>query len=388
MDSYLPDSSGIYSLSGFSFQIRVFVYYMLMLEAGSQIEFETIDDVNIKKIKADEIDDYDENFHNRIVEINFNRAIQVKRTSITESNAQKILLNWILLESSDNEISQFVLFTDDEYGNKDILFDRSAKEHFELIKESKKNSKAIITKVKKIYKDDFGEFEKTYNSIKEKYSFISEENINEKIRKNCSTIFRRAGINKVVFSQRINELLQHVTVQIMNTINDKKPYILNYTEFMKIVEGISSRITEEITLPLYADFKKIYKIDFNDMNLSNSREYKQLLACELNTRLLEQHLTYCAYYNNLRFSYMESNKIGKIEDIEVTTYENFEDSKFRLQRQGCDEAYNRLEETKKMGNSHAANEQIRYGSGIYLTKDGIDDFQISWEDQDNEQTKA
>ncbi|MBE0344301.1 hypothetical protein E4V51_31645 [Paenibacillus sp. 28ISP30-2] len=81
--------------------------------------------------------------------------------------------------------------------------------------------------------------------------------------------------------------------------------------------------------------------------------------------------------------------MGKIEDIEVTTHENFEDSKFRLQRQGCDEAYSRLDETKKMGNSHAANEQIRYGSGIYLTKDGIDDdFQISWEDQDNEQTKA
>ncbi|WP_134911144.1 hypothetical protein [Paenibacillus sp. IHB B 3084] len=149
MDTYLPDSSGIYSLSGFSFQIRVFVCYMLTLEAGNQIEFETIDDVNVKKIKADEIDDYDENFHNKILGINSNRAIQVKRTNITESSAQKILLNWILLESSDNEISEYVLFTDNEYGNKDILFDRSAKEHFELIKESKKNSKAIITKVKK-----------------------------------------------------------------------------------------------------------------------------------------------------------------------------------------------------------------------------------------------
>ncbi len=54
-----------------------------------QIEFETIDDVNIGKIKHNEIDNFDDNYVNRIVGTNTNIAVQVKRTSITESSAIK-----------------------------------------------------------------------------------------------------------------------------------------------------------------------------------------------------------------------------------------------------------------------------------------------------------
>lgn len=36
-----------------------------------------------------------------------------------------------------------------------------------------------------------------------------------------------------------------------------------------------------------------------------------------------------------------------------------------------------------MPNSYAENEQIRYGAGIYLTRENIDKNQISWEDEQN-----
>lgn len=181
MVTYVQDNSGINSLSGFSFQIRAFVYYMFMLEEGMQIEFETIDDVNIKKIKANEIDSHDEKFRSKIIGKGSNIAIQVKRTNLAESVVQKILLNWILLESSENVISKYILFTDNVYKNMDILFNKTAAEQFDLIIKSNKDSKAVITKVKKIYKDKFAEFEKIYNSIKEKYEFNSLEDINGKI---------------------------------------------------------------------------------------------------------------------------------------------------------------------------------------------------------------
>lgn len=255
MATYIPDSSGIFSLSGFSFQIRVFVCYMLTLKEGMQIEFETIDDVNIGKIKHNEIDNFDDNYVNRIVGTNTNIAVQVKRTSITESSAIKILLNWILLESSEHVITKYVLFTDAEYENVDILFSKSAQEQFEFIKESTKSSRATITKVKKMYRK-FEDFEKIYNSIKDKYEFISIENIDGKIDENCSEHFRKAGINKVVYYDRIKELLQHITVQIMESINNKEPYILCYPEFMTLIEDICSRMTEQLTLPHYSDFKK------------------------------------------------------------------------------------------------------------------------------------
>lgn len=388
MTAYTQDSSGIFSLSGFSFQIRVFVFYMLALKEGMQIEFETIDDVNMKKIKPDEIDNYDEDFINRIVSNSSNTAVQVKRTSITESSSTKILLNWIILESSEHKVSKYVLFTDDEYGNTDILFSKSALEQFSLIKVSTKSSKATITKVKSMYKN-FEDFEKVYNSIKGKYEFVSIQNINSKIDENCSEHFRKAGINKVVYYHRINELLQHVTVQVMESINNKQPYIFSYVEFMTLIEDICCRLTEQVTQPQYSNFKKLHNVNFNDLAIASSREYKQLQACKLSQSLIKLHLGYGEYYKDLRLKYMETNKLGKIEDIEETTHENFENAKFKLQREGKDEPYNRLDETKNLGNAYADNEQIRYGSGIYLTKDEIEDtqIQISWEDEENESTE-
>lgn len=59
---YEQDFSGINSLSGFSFQIRVFCYYMLDLKEEMQIEFETIEDVNVKNLKVENIDENSENF--------------------------------------------------------------------------------------------------------------------------------------------------------------------------------------------------------------------------------------------------------------------------------------------------------------------------------------
>ncbi|MFD3274457.1 hypothetical protein ACE3MS_30650 [Paenibacillus dendritiformis] len=387
MTTYQPDNSGINSLSGFSFQIRVFVYYMLQLNEGMQIEFETIDDVNIRKIQANQFDKYDGSFFNKITGNNSNTVVQVKRTSITESTTEQVLFNWVLLESSDNEVSTYVLFTDDAYKNVDIMFNRSAEDLFELVQKSNKKASATISRVKKLFQDDFKEFERVYNSIKGKYEFVSSENIDDKIDEACAIIFRKAGINSVVYYYRLKELLQHITVKVMDNINDKRPYIIGYNDFMTLVEDISSRISEQMNNPLYADFKKLHPIDFNDLKIAGSREYKQLLACKLNKVLLEHHLGYGVYYKDLRFRYMETNKLGIIENIEQTTYENFENVKFMLQRENRDEPYNRLDGTKKLENSYALNEQIRYGSCIYLTKDEIIDIQISWKDEEDEKSE-
>ena len=86
----------------------------------------------------------------------------------------------------------------------------------------------------------------------------------------------------------------------------------------------------------------MHKIDFKDLGVSSSREYKQLISCDLSDYLIEQHLMYCGYYQNLRMSYLETNRLDKVEDIEETTFENFQNVKFKLQRSGQDIPYNRL----------------------------------------------
>ena len=50
MGSYIPDQSGINSLGGFAYQIRLFVYYMLSMEENMSIGFEVIDDISIKTL--------------------------------------------------------------------------------------------------------------------------------------------------------------------------------------------------------------------------------------------------------------------------------------------------------------------------------------------------
>ena len=384
MDTYVSDSSGISSLGGFSYQIRVFVYFMLLLKDNEQIEFETIDDVNIKKIKPNEIDDNEENFISKIRGKGSNTAIQVKRTSIPESVAQRVLLNWMLLEASENVVTKYVLFTDQKYNNKDIIFNKSAEELFKCVEKSNKSPKAIITKVKIKFKNDFKSFEEKYNSINKKHKFTSLENIDEKIDEASARLFRKSGINKVVYYGRIQELLQHVTVQIMEAVNNSNAYVLRFNELEALADDICTRMTEEVTRPLYSDFKKMHSINFKDLKVANSREYKQLVACELPQQLIEQHLVFCGYYENLRLLYLEANRTGKIKDIEETTYENFQDVRFGLRRNGQDEPYNRLEETKKKSNCQADSEQLKFGSGIYLTKEEMEDIQISWEDADNE----
>ena len=381
------DYSGINSLRGFAFQIKVFVSYMLDLKDGMQLEFETIEDVNLKKIKADNIDENSENFRSNLLDAETNQAIQVKRTTITKDVAMKILLNWILLESSERNVSKYILLTESAYNNKDIIFESSAEDLFQKIIKSSKNEGATITKVKKLYKNELKNFENIVEKIKGKYEFLSVDDIDKNIDDKCGLHFRKVA-NNVVYGQRLKELLQHITVEIMDAVNQKKPFIIDYCGFVRLIEDISTRLTESFTAPNYADFKKINPVDLSNSEISKLREYQQLVACNLPDNLLKQHLSFKGYYENTRYGYMETNKLSRIEEIEETTFENFENVVFRLQREGSDEPYTRLDETKKMPNSHATNEQIRYGCGIYLTKDGIVDRQISWEDEQNAKLKV
>lgn len=382
MDIYQADTSGINSLGGFAYQIKVFVLYMLSMDENMQTEFETLDDVAVNKLSPETIDLNEDKFKSCIVSSNGIKAIQVKRTKIDTGTAKQILLNWMLLEDSEKVVTDYVLFTSSVYGNSDILFNVSVEDlYLEVLNTTK--SKATIAKVKNRYEKDKDGFVKIYNSIQQKYSFVSEDDIDKDIDEKCKVLFKKAGVNIVTYYNRIVELLNHITIEIIENVNKKKPYHIRYEEMMAYAEDVCNRFTDEYMLPAYSEFKKINKIDFSDLQVAKSREYRQLVACELPQKLIETHLTYGSYYQNICYRYKEMNKVSKIRDIEETTYENFENTKFILQRKGQDTPFQRLSEIKKLSNSHADSEQIKYGSGIYLTREEELEHQISWEDEDN-----
>lgn len=381
--TYTPDKSGINSLGGFAYQIKVFVSYMLSMDENMQAEFETVDDVSIKKITPDTIDDNEDKFRNLIVSPKGTKAIQVKRTAITEKIAKQVLFNWILLEGSDESVTDYILFTDSSYENSDIVFAVSAEDLYSEVLDTKKTQKATIAKVKKKYEKDKQGFIDVYDAVKNKYTFVSANKIDDEINEKCKVLFKKAGVNTITYYNRIEELLKHITFEIIKSINEKKPFVISYGEMIAYSEDICARFTDQYMYPVYSEFKKLNKIDFADLKIAQSREYKQLLACKMPHKLIETHLQYGSYYQNVCYKYLELNKISKIRDIEVTTFDNFENVKFMLQTEGKDTPVQRLSETKKQPNSYADSEQIKYGAGIYLTREDEVEHQISWEDEDN-----
>ena len=380
---YIPDTSGINSLGGFSYQIKVFVSYMLSMDEHMQAEFETVDDVSVKKITPNEIDENEDKFRNLIISSMGTKAIQVKRTTITAKIAKQVLLNWILLEKSQENVTDYILFTDKEYENSDIVFSVSADDLYSEVLKSGKNIKATIVKVRKRYEKDKQGFIDVYNAVKSKYSFVSMDRIDDQIAEKCKLLFKKAGVNSITYRNRIEELLRHITFEIIKKISEKEPFIIKYDEMIACAEDICTRITDQYIYPVYSEFKKLNKIDFADLEIAQSREYKQLQACNLPQKMIETHLQYASYYQNICYQYLELNKISKIRDIEETTFDNFENVKFSLQMEGKDTPFQRLNETKRQSNSYADSDQIKYGAGIYLTREDEQEHQISWEDEDN-----
>lgn len=381
------NDSGITSLAGFAYQIRVFVYYMTqMSDIDSRIEFETLEDVVVSKssetnIALDQKSDY---FRSLFVDKNTYTAIQVKRTSLSNDTYKKILFNWLLLESSDKKINEYILFTEDSYGNVDELFSILPQDLFsEISNTTKKRSDALIVKVKDTYDGNFTTFKKDFENIKSRYIFISEEDLDDLILKGFSIHFRKSGVNDSIYKLRVKEFVQNITADIIRTIDGKRPYTCDFSSMMVKIEDISSRIKDDRYEPDFSIFKRVRKINLTDSFIAESREYKQLTKCKLSEKRIIDHLVFKQYYESIRYKYMEDNKLNFIDNIEETTFENFCAVKESFGPFKEDSPLNRLNSLKDKDNSYTRNDQTRFGSCIYLTKDAIsEELKISWEDED------
>ena len=88
-------SAGLNSLSGFSFQIKVFILMMTYLKENQRVEFETLDDVVVKNLFKTGNDD-DNCIKTCTIDDGDIVAFQVKQTNISNSVARKVLYNWLL----------------------------------------------------------------------------------------------------------------------------------------------------------------------------------------------------------------------------------------------------------------------------------------------------
>ena len=373
----MGDNGGIYSLAGFAYQIKVFVLNVLELKNGYTLEYETIDDVALK-MAADKLDEHEDDLCS-IFTATSRRAIQVKKTQVTNSIAKKVVKNWILADKNNADIEQFVLVTDREV-DMDVFVDLDVDEIFKEVNAATGN-KSIDAKVKKIGYTET-ELKQKVRDIVSMSSIEKYENIDIEIENKFNDFFIRYGVSEATYYIRIKEFLQQITVEILDTVGNGQPYILTYESMSKIKNRIVTNYTDEKWEPSFSQFRRLKKVNLEDLAVIKSREYRQLKTCEsLKEEDIYRHLQWGEYYVNSKRGYYERGMAFFVEDIENTAYDNFCDAKMELRNRVEDTPDNRLIETKSKSNSKAVDEQIRYGVCINLTSEDTDEsIQISWKD--------
>lgn len=373
----MSDNSGIYSLAGFAYQIKVFVLQVIELKNGYTLEYETIDDVALK-MTADNMDTYEDELCS-ILTATSRKAIQVKKTQVTMSIAKKVIKNWILADRTNDDIEQFVLVTDRDVAT-DIFSHIDADEIYEEVNTSTGN-KSIDAKVKLIGYTE-AELKEKVRDIASKACVQKCENIDAEIESKFEDFFIRYGVNEATYYVRVKEFLQQLTVEILDAVGTGQPYRLTYERMSQIKNRIVTNYTDEKWEPSFSQFKRLKKVNLTDLAVIKSREYQQLQACKsLREEDIYRHLQWGEYYANSKRGYYERGMESLVEDLENTAYDNFCDAKMELRSRAEDTPDKRLIETKSKSNSRAIDDQIRYGVCINLTSEDTDEsIQISWKD--------
>lgn len=378
------DKSGLYSLGGFAFQIKVFFLYALQLSTKESFaEFETLDDVAIKK-PAD-IQNKDTSYISKISNSkHVYQIVQVKKTKLNQTKIMDILLNWLIAYNTYSNIENYILFTEKSNDNKNIVNGIKIKQlYLYAINKEVKRKTSIAGRIQNLYKGDgkYKLFIEHFKSIKSKILFLGDDNIDAEIKEAAAIHFKRGAVAKEIYCARLQSALEEITVRIIEKASEGKPFLINQDEFNQISENIIHYTNEEMPIPLsYSEFASKNNIDIN--SYKEKREYKQLNYCGLPTTAIKRNLQYCCYYSDFRYRLLAINKHRKISDLELQSYENFEDAKSFLQVKNIDKPINRLEKTQEKQNDYTPKKELSHGSYIYLTQSNIGNNQISWKDED------
>ena len=117
----LLNDSGLSSLSGFSYQIKVFILRLTQLQQGQRVEFETLDDVAVRSLSSkDSISD--SCFKWKVDETSSIEVFQVKQTNVSESVRRQVLYNWLLAYNQKPDISKFTLYVAQGYSINEKAF--------------------------------------------------------------------------------------------------------------------------------------------------------------------------------------------------------------------------------------------------------------------------
>ena len=380
----LLNDSGLSSLSGFSYQIKVFILRLTQLQQGQRVEFETLDDVAVRSLSSkDSISD--SCFKWKVDETSSIEVFQVKQTNVSESVRRKVLYNWLLAYNQKPDISKFTLYVAQGYSINEKAFTNDSEKEYQTIIESDKAVTALVSRVKQIYKDDLTKFKRDYQTICSKSTIERLGDIDELIAEQLITPFHAtaADIGKTYFEKRIAELFTRICARIMDCAGQRSPYVCVHAEYMQLCEEICKDISPTQYTPDYEAFRQVFSQDDLTSEITNSREYRQLRYCKLSNSEILDHLSWEQYYQSIRQHYLADAKKEAISKTESIAHQNHKDVVYELQDENKDTPRLRLIKTKRCEISTLHDEFSRWGTYIFLTQNDLPN-KISWKDEDED----
>lgn len=171
------NNAGLNSLSGFSYQIKVFMLQLARLKEKQRVEFETLDDVTVRYIpNKDSVSDSCIKWN--INDNSFIEVFQVKQTNVTDTVGRQVLYNWLLAYNQRPEISRFVLYVAQGYSSntnaETILYEISALQN-SLEKDESARKTQTITELEAIYTSLDEQIKKQRNSEYDHRRFVEDE---------------------------------------------------------------------------------------------------------------------------------------------------------------------------------------------------------------------
>lgn len=315
----LVNDAGLNSLSGFSYQIKVFIFRLTQICPGQRVEFETLDDVAVRSLPdQDSVSDYcfkwsvNENYD---VEV-----FQVKQTNVTEAIGRQVLYNWLLAYNQKSNINKYILYVAQGYSVNRTAFTAGPKKEYQKIIKSDKGTTALVTRVKQIYKDNLVKFTQDYQTICSRLVVEELNNIDQLIKSRLGLPFHAAApdIGKTYFERRVDELFTRVCARIMDCAGRRIPYVCIHAEYMQLCEEICKNISPTQYAPDYESFRQVYAQSDLTEAIISSREYRQLNYCQLQKSEILDHLSWEQYYQSIRQLFLSDAKkeaIAKTERI-------------------------------------------------------------------------
>ncbi|PEA42826.1 hypothetical protein [Bacillus wiedmannii] len=379
------DTSGLQSLAGFCYQIKVFALCLSEINEYSSVKFEHFDDVEVnEKLETEK------KLEQLAGKVSINESIklvQVKKTNVSNETHKKIIYNWILTTVQNPSVSLYQLFTDVSYGNPEKLLTFDCKELYQEICDSDKSKSALITKVKEAFINKYEEFKDIYTKIKESHEVINSENLDNELYEAFKVHLNHGGVSNGIYQSRLEELIRYIEHEILSASIDIKYFECNYKMLKEIIEEITGNIREDQLVFNYTLFREGNKTNLSDPTVIESREYLQLKSCYPNPSQLnriEKHLVRMQYYEQYKHKQLKNLKKLHINQLEASTYDNYEDVLDELQiNPHIDQPVNRLIKTKDRNQRlDIGTKELTDGLCIYLTKSEIEnELKISWEEE-------